>query len=145
MTTGSKLITVGGEQSTNETQEKSPAKYWLNIGVRLADGTFISLPVGIAIDSQQEKLDQLNAKKPAGSPKMQLLRKHQEELIQALNSVAATVPSGTGAQFTEFPSGMQLGFEIRHVSDGEKTENVVPVSLGLMAPKKAAKPAKKAA
>jgi hypothetical protein len=136
MTTGSKMITVVGEQPTESTTEKAPpARFWLNIGVRLSDGTFVSLPVGIAVDSQAEKLAGINAKKPATTPKMQALRKFQEELIVALEAVSQTVPAGQGVPFTEFPNGMQLSFEIRHVQDGEKTENVVPTTLGLLSKK----------
>ena len=66
---------VNGKTNGNgSTEEKVSAKFWLNIGVRLSDGTFISLPVGIAIDSQLEKLAQIEAKKPAGSDKMKQLR-----------------------------------------------------------------------
>lgn len=135
MTTGSKLIELSQKNNETETVEtKISAKFWLNIGVRLADGTFISLPVGIAIDGQAEKLAQINAKKPASTPKMQLLRQLQAELIEAMSSVASLVPAGQGVAFTEFPSGMQLSFEIRHVNDSDKTE-VAPTTLNLLSRK----------
>lgn len=46
---------VRQQASGQAQQEREPTMFWLNIGFEAEDGTFISLPVGLPLDTMQKR------------------------------------------------------------------------------------------
>lgn len=93
-------------QNQNQENGRKKSRYWANIGVELADGSFVSLPVGVALDDL--KVQPIRGK---ASPEFVQLRQRQQALLSRVQETLSNLKPG------EAVINSKLSIEFRRVND----------------------------
>lgn len=112
--------------------EKAPKKLWVNIGVELPSGEFVSLPLGVALDDPFQKQNMLRGDSvPA---------KMQASLLEALTQLTKGLQPGEGLMLPKLQCQLRHAAEKKEASTDVDAMAAMWEALGLTPPTPAAEP-----